>query len=63
MGIDPVFAETRQDGPSHFIRVMILPRSLKGKSSITYVKPEDQDKPKTQKYQVFVDEPIDLKVS
>ena len=63
MGIDPVFAETRQAGPSHFIRVMILPRTLKGKSSITYVKPEDQDKPKTQKYQVFVDEPIDLKVS
>ncbi len=62
-GIDPVFAETRQAGPSHFIRVMILPRTLKGKSSITYVKPEDQDKPKTQKYQVFVDEPIDLKVS
>jgi hypothetical protein len=59
-GIDPVFAETRQDGPSHFIRVMILPRTLKGKSSITYVKPEDQEKPKTQKYQVFVDEPIEL---
>jgi hypothetical protein len=59
-GVDPVFAETRDDGPSHFIRVMILPRSIRGKSSITYVKPEDQDKPKTQKYQVFVDEPIDV---
>jgi hypothetical protein len=59
-GIDPVFAETQQDGTSHFIRVMILPRTLRGKSSITYVKPEDFDKPKTQKYQVFVDEPIEL---
>ena len=59
-GIDPVFAETRKDGPSHFVRVMILPRSIRGKSSITYVKPEDQDKPKTQKYQVFVDEPIEV---
>jgi len=59
-GIDPVFAETRPDGPSHFIRVMILPRSIRGKSSITYVNPEDQDKPKTQKYQVFVDEPIEV---
>jgi hypothetical protein len=59
-GVDPVFAETRPDGPSHFIRVMILPRSIRGKSSITYVKPEDQDKPKTQKYQVFVDEPIEI---
>ena len=59
-GSDPVFAETRTDGPSHFVRVMILPRTLQGKSSIRYVKPEDQDKPKTQKYQIFVDEPIDL---
>jgi hypothetical protein len=59
-GVDPVFAETRQDGPSHFVRVMILPRTLKGTSSISYVKPEDKDKPKNQKYQVFVDEPIEL---
>lgn len=59
-GSDPVFAETRSDGTSHFIRVMILPRAIKGKSSIRYVKAEDQDKPKTQKYQVFVDEPIEL---
>lgn len=61
-GSDPVFAETRPDGPSHFIRVMILPRALKGKSSIRYVKPEDQDRPKSQKYQIFVDEPIDLRM-
>jgi hypothetical protein len=59
-GSDPVFAETWGEGPSHFIRVMILPRSIRGKSSIRYVKPEDQDKPKSQKYQVFVDEPIEL---
>lgn len=59
-GVDPVFAETRSDGPSHFIRVMILPRALRGRSSITYTKPEDFDKPKTQKYQIFVDEPIEL---
>ena len=59
-GSDPVFAETWQDSSSHFIRVTILPRALQGKSSITYVKPEDQDKPKLQKYQVFVDEPIEL---
>jgi len=59
-GIDPVFAETRADGSSHFVRVMILPRAMQGKSSISYVKPEDVDKPKQQKYQVFVDEPIKL---
>jgi hypothetical protein len=59
-GSDPVFAETWGEGPSHFIRVMILPRAVKGKSSIRYVHAEDQDKPKAQKYQVFVDEPIEL---
>jgi hypothetical protein len=57
-GPDPVFAQTRSEGPSHFVRVMILPQALRGKSSIRYVKPEDFDKPKTQTYQVFVDEPI-----
>ena len=39
---------------------MILPRELLGKSSITYVKPDDIDKPKNQKYQIFVDTPIAL---
>ena len=39
---------------------MILPRELKGKSSIRYVRPEDHDKPKTQSYQVFCDEFITL---
>jgi hypothetical protein len=57
-GHDPVFAETWPDGPSHFIRVMILPRAIRGKSSIRYVNAVDQDRPKSQKYQVFVDEPI-----
>jgi hypothetical protein len=59
-GPDEVFAETWQDSSSHFVRVMILPRSLLGKSSIKYVRPEDKDKPKSQKYQVFLDEPIAL---
>jgi hypothetical protein len=59
-GSDPVFAETWGESPSHFIRVMILPRAIRGKSSIQYVHAEDRDKPKVQTYQVFVDEPIDL---
>jgi hypothetical protein len=59
-GSDPVFAATWPDGPSHFIRVMILPRAIQGKSSIRYVKAEDQDKPRTQTYRVFVDEFIDF---
>jgi hypothetical protein len=57
-GPDPVFAQAADDKPSRFIRVMILPRALLGKSSIRYLKDEDKDKPKTQSYKVYVDAPI-----
>jgi len=55
-GPDPVLAHASEREPTSFVRVMILPRELQGKSSIRYVRPEDQDQPKTQKYQVFCDE-------
>jgi len=55
-GPDPVLAHASEREPTSFARVMILPRELQGKSSIRYVRPEDQDRPKTQKYQVFCDE-------
>lgn len=58
-GPDPVYAWAPEDSPGHFSRVMILPRRLKGQSSIRYVDPADGDKPKRQKYTVFVDEFID----
>lgn len=57
-GPDPVLATASSREITGFARVMILPLDLKGRSSISYVKPEDADKPKTQKYQVFADEPI-----
>ena len=44
--------------PTRFIRVMILPRTLIGKSSIQYVNGEDKEKPKSQQYRVFVDAPL-----
>ena len=55
-GPDPVLALASNTALTAFARVMILPRELKGKSSIRYVKAEDADKPKTQQYQVFCDE-------
>ena len=58
-GPDAVYAWAPDDAPGHFSRVMILPRRLKGKSSIRYVDPADADKPKLQKYTVFLDEFID----
>ena len=58
-GPDAVYAWAPDDRPGHFSRVMILPRRLEGKSSIRYVNPEDADKPKLQKYTIFLDEFID----
>ena len=59
-GPDSVNAKASPEVASGFARVMILPRALLGKSSITYVNAEDLDKPKNQKYQVFIDTPIAL---
>ena len=58
-GPDPVYAAASSGTPTGFARVMILPRSCQGKSSIRYVRPEDADKPKSQKYQIFADEFIE----
>lgn len=54
-GPEPVFAQASAKRPSKFIRVMVLPRALLGKSSISYVNPADKDKPKTQSYRVYAD--------
>lgn len=59
-GPAPVFAQAAQDRTSRFIRVMILPAELKGRSSIAYVNAEDRDKPKSQRYRVYLDETITL---
>jgi quercetin dioxygenase-like cupin family protein len=59
-GPDPVYAEASRDESTSFVRVMILPRALLGESSIRYVRPEDQTRPKAQTYTVFVDAPISL---
>ena len=56
-GPAPVFAQAGNKA-TRFIRVMILPRALIGKSSIQYVNEEDKVKPKTQQYRVFVDAPL-----
>jgi len=56
-GPEPVFAQGA-DRPTRFVRVMILPRALLGKSSISYVDEDDRTRPKSQQYKIFVDEPI-----
>lgn len=59
-GPDPVFAQADETEPTRFIRVMILPRALKGQSSIRYVREEDRDKPKSQTYRGYSDEFVEL---
>ena len=59
-GPDPIYAQASEEVLTSFIRAMVLPRSYQGKSSITYVKAEEADKPKRQEYTRFVDEFIDL---
>lgn len=59
-GPDPVYAEGSKTEATAFVRVMVLPEDMLGRSSITYVRPEDRDRPKDQRYTIFVDEPIDL---
>jgi hypothetical protein len=59
-GPDPVFAQAAAAVPSRFIRVMILPRPLVGKSSLQLVYEADKDKPRLQQYKIFADAPIAL---
>ena len=56
-GPDGVFAQAA-DRPTRFIRVMILPVSCVGKSSVEYLNEEDKAKPKSQQYKVFADLPL-----
>jgi hypothetical protein len=57
-GPEPVFAQAASDRPSRFIRVMILPRALTGKSSLQLVNEADKAKPRSQQYKIFADAPI-----
>jgi len=59
-GPDPVHATASATEPSAFVRCLLLPRAVHGRSSIAYVRPEDADLPKLQRYTVFVDAPIAL---
>lgn len=49
----PVFAQADHTIQSRFIRAMVLPDALRGKSSIHYENEEDRAKPKSQTYRNF----------
>ena len=58
-GAEPVHAIASREVATCFIRVSILPREIRGKSSIVYVDPANASV-KPRRYTVFVDAPIDL---
>ena len=61
-GPHPVYAAADATMPTAFARCMVLPRALLGgHSSIHYVNPEDLNKPKSQRYQLFADTPIEMR--
>jgi hypothetical protein len=59
-GADTVVAWAPPDQGVAFVRVLILPRRLKGHAAIRYVRDEDRDKPKPQTYTVYADEFVDV---
>ena len=58
-GREPVYARAASDQATTFIRCAILPREIRGQSSIVYVDPAHAGS-KPRRYTVFVDEPIEL---
>ena len=51
-------AQAAMDRPNRFIRVMVLPRELLGKSSFQFVNEDDKTKPRVQQYKILTDIPI-----
>lgn len=59
-GPHPVFAQADAALDTRFVRAMVLPPELAGKSSITYVNADDLDKPKSQSYHRYCEQPLIL---
>jgi hypothetical protein len=59
-GREPVLARASTTVPTSFIRVSVLPREIRGKSSIMYVDPADAQRAKPRTYTVYVDEPVEI---
>ena len=58
-GREPVYAKASSSEATSFIRCSILPREIRGQSSIVYLDPTHAAS-KPRRYTVFVDEPIEL---
>jgi quercetin dioxygenase-like cupin family protein len=59
-GREPVLALASKHEATSFVRVSILPREIRGRTSIMYVDPKDAEHGRPRTYTVYVDEPIEL---
>ena len=59
-GPEPVLAAASTTDPSAFVRAMLLPEKWRGKRTIRYVDPADEEKPKLQRATVFMEQPVRL---
>jgi quercetin dioxygenase-like cupin family protein len=59
-GREPVLAVAATRGPTAFLRVAVLPRTIRGQSSIMYVDPAAAARGRPRHYTVHVDAPIRL---
>jgi quercetin dioxygenase-like cupin family protein len=54
----PVLATASPTGATAFVRVLLLPAEWAGKRTIRYLDPADEDKPKLQRAQILLEEPL-----
>ncbi len=59
-GREPVLAVASTDTPTSFVRVSILPREIRGRTSIMYVDPADAERGRPRSYTIYVDAPIEI---
>jgi quercetin dioxygenase-like cupin family protein len=56
----PVVATASEAVDTAFVRVMLLPGEWRGKRTIRYLDPADEEKPKRQRATVLLEEPVEL---
>ena len=57
-GPDPVYAAASETEETAFVRVLVLPAEWAGKRTITYVDPNDEEKPKLQRARIYLEQPL-----
>jgi hypothetical protein len=57
---DPVLATASATEETAFVRVLLLPAEWAGRRTIRYLNPADEEKPKLQRAQILLEEPVRL---